>query len=81
MTVPPGSDNFAFAACARQHFRIDEIAVADEARHETSGWIGIELLTGADLIDLTLAEDGDTVGEPQGLFLIVRDMRMVTPVS
>lgn len=53
---------------SRQHV---DAGATDEARHEQVGWLLVKLARGADLLQTSLVQHGDAVGQPHGLLLIV----------
>lgn len=55
------------------HNAVDNVALADEIRHESILRLIINIERRADLLDLALGHDDDRVGHAQGFFLIVRD--------
>src|SRR5690606_35586026 len=52
----------------------DKVGLADKLRDETGRRLLVELLRGADLLDLTLIHDDDDVGDGQRLRLVVGDV-------
>ena len=59
---------------SRQVRRIDDVAAADEARHELRVGTFVDLLGRADLLDASGVHDDDAIGHGHRFDLIVRDV-------
>ena len=57
-----------------QHALLQAVDVADEVADELGLRIVVDLVGGADLLDVALVEHGDAVGQGQGLLLVVGDV-------
>ena len=56
------------------HDAVNDIALTDEIRHEGVLRLVVDVLRGADLLDLALVHDHDGVAHGQGLLLVVGDI-------
>ena len=52
----------------------NDVALADEVCHKGVFRLVVDLLRGADLLDIALVHDDDGVGHGQRFFLVVRDV-------
>ena len=61
-------------AAVADHAALEDVAFADEVRHEAVDRLVVDVHGGADLLDAALVEDDHGVGEGEGLLLVVGDV-------